>query len=225
MVTAKQRNFLLVIVLFVLPAIIVVRMLAANSRAEVLDGPQPGGVVHGVVAGPQEVPASGVIVVASDVAGNVIGAELARTVTRADGAFELTLPAVEGRYLLRFTGADWQPSQIEFGWLLPGGEQQAPSELNVVLKAGCGLDVEIVGPDKLPVGSGRYQLTGIASGGLLGGFTQSRLSLSGRFEHGAFTVDGLPPERTRLQVRLENGDRVDAVLDLAPGRNRHKVEL
>lgn len=225
MVTARQRNFLLVLLLFVLPAIIVIRILSTTTPSEVVDGAQPGGVVRGIVTGPEDKAVGDVKVVASDVAGTVIGAELAQVVTQADGAFELTLPPVQGRYLLQFTGADLQPAQLELGWLLPGGEQQAPGELRVAMRQGCGLDVEIVGPDKTPVGAGRYQLTGLASGGLLGGFTAARPMVAGEFDHGTFSVDGLAPERTRVQVRLENGDRVDAVLELAPGRNRHRVEL
>ncbi|MBL8857002.1 MAG: hypothetical protein JNL28_00645 [Planctomycetes bacterium] len=225
MVTARQRNFLLVLLLFVLPAILVIRILSTTTTHEVVDGAQPGGVVRGVVLGPDEKGVALVKVVAMDVAGTVVGAELAQAITQADGAFELTLPPVEGRYLLKFTGTELQPAQLELGWILPGGEQQAPGELRVAMRQGCGLDVEIVGPDKALVGAGRYQLTSLTSGGLLGGFTAARPVVAGKFDHGTFSVDGLAPERTRVEVRLENGDRVDAVLELAPGRNRHRVEL
>jgi len=224
-VPGKQKIFLLVALLFGLPALVTLGMLTSRTKSELVDGAQPGGIVKGRVARPNSKPGNDVEVIASKVVGNSIGDELARVRTDADGAFTITLPPHEGRYVLRFTGLALQDSLVEFGWLARDGKKLEPPELAVEMHAGCRLEIEVVGADKKPAGGGAYDLSGTTNAGLLGGFAQGRVTRSGVFEKGTFSVDGLPPMSARLQVRLNSGERVDSVLELVEGTSTHKIEL
>jgi hypothetical protein len=224
-VPGKQKIFLLVALLFGLPALVTLGLLTSRTKSELVDGAQPGGVVKGRVARPNGKAGSEVDVIAAKVVGNSIGDELARVRTDAEGAFEIKLPPHEGRYVLRFTGQALQEALVEFGWIARGGKRIEPPELAVEMHAGCRLEIEIVGADKRPAGGGKYELSGSTNAGLLGGFAQGRVSRSGAFEKGAFSVDGLPPMSARLQVRLDSGERVDSVLELVEGTSTHKIEL
>ena len=39
------------------------------------------------------------------------------------------------------------------------------------------------------------------------------------------SLDSLPPVRVHLLVRMATGEKVDLMLELEPGKNRHRVEL
>ncbi len=225
MTASRQKVLLLVGLLFVLPALVTLVLLTSNAKIEFVDGAQPGGVVAGRVARSDGSPCADVDVVALKVTGNLIGDELARTRTDAGGAFEVTLPPLQGRYVLRFSGTALQEALVEHGWIGQGNAAITPPPLAVEMRAGCRLEVEIVGPDKAPAGSGKFEISGATGGGLLSGFAQAHLSRSGSVEGGKFTVDGLPPMSARLHVRLDSGERVDSVLDLTEGSVRHRIEL
>lgn|GEM_PF-3507748 len=222
---SKQKTLLLVALLFVLPAVVVLTLFQSNAGPDFIDGAQKGGIVRGRVALADGAPAPDVSVVASKVTSNVIGGELARTRSDVDGAFSVTLPPTEGRYVLHFSGPLLLDQLVEFGWLTRDGSAAKDDAIAVEMRLGCSLEVEIVGADKQPAGSGEYELSGATSAGLLGGFARGNVARSGKFESGKFSVDGLPSMSARVQIRLVSGERVDSVLDLTEGANRHKVEL
>lgn len=221
----KQKIFLLVALLFGLPALVVLGLLTSSTRTEFADGAQPGGVVKGRVLRPDGGPGADVDVAAARVVGSGIHEVIARARTSADGAFEITLPPLEGRYLLRFNGKALREVLVEHGWIGSGGKSLVPKPLQIEMQTGCRLEVEIVGTDKQRVGAGRYDLSGKTSSGLFGGFSQGTIERSGTFDKGAFDVDGLPPVSVRLQVRLDSGERVDSVLELSEGVLSHRIEL
>lgn len=222
---SKHKTLLLVVVLFVLPALVVLALLQSSAKPDYIDGAQPGGVVSGRVALSGNAPAPAVTIVASRVEENTIGAELARAATDAEGAFSITLPPTNGRYVLHFSGPLLLDQLVEFGWLARDGSVLAAAPLAVEMHPGCSLEIEIVGADNRPAGAGEYELSGATSAGLLGGFARGHVTRSGEFDAGKFSVDGLPQMSVRLLIRLSSGERVDSVLDLAEGPNRHKVEL
>lgn len=221
----KQRMILLVSLLFGLPALVTLVLLTSSTKLELVDGPQPGGIVQGRVARPGGSAGIDVDVVAAQVTGNLIGDEVARARTDTAGAFAIELPPLEGRYVLRFTGQALQEALVEYGWIGRGGVSTQPPPVSVEMQTGCRLEVEIVGTNKQPAGAGNYELTAATNAGLLGGFAQGRVARSGVIEKGTFSVDGLPAMNVRLLVRLDSGERVNSVLDLAEGVNRHKIEL
>jgi hypothetical protein len=224
-VPGKQKIFLLVALLFGLPALVTLGLLTSSTKAELADGTQPGGSVKGRVVRPGGAPGADIDVTASKLVGNSIHDVLVKTRTAADGGFELALPPLEGRYLLRFNGKALRESFVEYGWLGRDGKTVTPPPVDVEMGAGCRLEIQIVGTDKQPVSGGRYELSGKTSSGLFGGFSQGTVERSGTFEKGAFEIDGLPPVSVRLQVRLDSGERVDSVLELSEGVVAHKIEL
>lgn len=225
MVTGNRKLLLLVALLFGLPALATLAFLKTSSRVELGDGAQPGGMVSGRVLGQDGVPAAAAEVAVARLVGNSIHEELARTRADAEGAFTLTLPPVEGRYLLRAHGATLREAFVEYGWLDAAGGRFDPPSPTIELQPGCSLSVEIVGPDKQPAGAGRFELTGKFSSGLLSGFATSHVQRAGPVLRGSFVVEGLPSMSARLRVELESGQRVDSVLELAEGPNRHRIEL
>lgn len=220
-----KKGLLLVLLLFVVPALVTLGLLQSSSKVQLGDGAQPGGVVSGRVLASGGAPAAQAVVEAARLSGNQIHEELAQTRTDAQGGFTLTLPAVEGRYLLRVRGATLRESLVEYGWLDPAGKPLAPASPTIELQPGCSLEVEIVGPDQHPTGTGRFELSGKLSSGILGGFATTLIQRAGTLANGGLIVEGLPPMTVRLHVELDGGQRVDSVLKLAEGPNRHRIEL
>ncbi len=225
MTAGSKKGVLLVLLLFVLPALVTLGLLQTRSQVQLGDGAQPGGAVSGRVVLADGSPASDAVVEAARLVGNEIHEDLVRARTDAQGEFTLTLPAVDGRYLLRAHGATLREALVEYGWLDPAGNPVVPAAPTIELQPGCSLSVEIVGPDKQPAGAGRFDLSGKLSGGILGGFATTQIRRAGPIAHGAFVVEGLPSMTVRLHVELDGGQRVDSVLKLAEGPNRHRIEL
>jgi hypothetical protein len=224
-VPSKQRIVLLVLLLFALPAVVTTALLTQNVKRDVHDGAQPGGIVRGNVFDKEHNAVAGI-----DVAGWALTSEadpmLASTTrTDAQGAFELALPPINGHYVLRFIGAEWQEARVAFGWLDAKGQKIEPGAVQLQMEAGCSLDVELVRADHNPAGAGTFELQGSAGGGLFAGWTGERVERRGSFDAGAFTITGLPPMHGRLWITMATGERIDSTLDLAAGKNHHKIEL
>jgi hypothetical protein len=224
-VPAKQRVVLLVLLLFGLPALVTTAFLMSSMRREVRDGLQPGGVVRGKVHDEEGRALADVEVVASALQGVVRRAQVGVARTDAQGQFQMTLPPVQGRYELRFSGAEWQEMRLEHGWLDEAGQPSDPAPLDVLMVPGCSLEVLLVRADGRAAGPGSFELGGAPGGGIFASWGGANLTRSGTFEAGTFTITGLPPMHGQLSIRMASGERVDATLDLVRGKHHHKVEL
>jgi hypothetical protein len=224
-VQAKQRIVLLVVLLFGLPAIVTTALLFTNVPRAVHDGPQPGGVVRGIVHDEQQQPIAGVEVSALALLSDGTPTQLGTTHAGAHGEFELSLPPVQGRYWLQFKGPEWQLAAVEHGWLDQAGRPFDPGKLDVTLHEGCSLEVDLVRAENKPAGPGTFELEGAPSTGLFGSWLGARETRHGSFANGSFSVESLPPMHARLMIRMSTGERIDSTLDLVRGKNHHKVEL
>lgn len=222
---AKQRIVLLVLLLFGLPAVITTVLLTTHVKPEVRAGMQPGGLVRGTVKDETGSALAGIDVVAYSLAADAQPARLGMTQSDGQGRFQLMLPAVNGRYELRFSGAEWQAARVEIGFLDPSGVTKDPGPLDVRLQPGASLEVEIVRANGAPAGAGSFELEGTPSAGFFSSWNSAQIERSGSFDNGSFTVQGLPPVHGRLLIHMASGDRIDSTLDLAPGKNHHKVQL
>jgi hypothetical protein len=224
-VPSKQRIVWLVLLLFALPAVVTTALLTQNVKREVRDGAQPGGIVKGNVFDKEHHAVAGIDVTGWTLTQDGDATLASTTQTDAKGAFELALPPVSGHYVVRFTGTEWQEARIAFGWLDANGNKIEPDALQVQMEAGCSLDVDLVRADHGPAGAGTFELQGVAGGGLFAGWTGERIERRGSFDAGSFTVTGLPPMHGRLWITMANGERIDSTLDLAAGKNHHKIDL
>jgi hypothetical protein len=224
-VQAKQRIVLLVLLLFGLPALVTSAFLMSGMRREVRDGLQPGGVLRGKVHDETGKGLADVEVVASALQGAMRRAEVGATRSDAQGQFEMNLPAVQGRYELLFSGAEWQDVRLEHGWLDSAGQPSDPGALDVLMLPGCALDVVLVRADGRPAGAGSYDFGGAPAGGIFAAWSASQVTRSGTFEDGTFSITGLPPMHGQLSIRMASGERIDSTLDLVRGKNQHKVQL
>ena len=222
---SKQRIVLLLLLLFALPAVVTTALLTQNVKLEVRDGAQPGGVVKGIVVDTEQRPIAGI-----DVTGVALptdgGASIAGNArTDAKGAFELVLTPVTGRYELRFTAPLWQEARVAFGWLDASGNKADAEPIRVRMEPGCSLDVDVVRADGKAAGAGTFELQGAPGGGLFSGWAGAHVTRRGTFEAGTFGISGLPPMHGRLWITMGTGERIDSTLELAPGKNHHKIEL
>jgi hypothetical protein len=224
-VLSKQRIVLVLLLLFALPAVVTTALLTQNVKRDVHDGVQPGGIVKGSALDGEQHPVAGLDVTGFALTTDAGVTPAGRTRTDAKGAFELALPPITGHYVLRFAGAEWQEAQVAFGWLDANGRKMEPDPLQVHMDAGCSLDVDLVRADGSAAGAGTFEMQGAAGSGLFSGWTGGRVERRGSFDAGKFTIIGLPPLHGRLWITMATGERIDSTLELAAGKNHHKIEL
>jgi hypothetical protein len=224
-VSVSPRLVLLALLLLVVPAAVTALLLAGGGRRPVRDGAQPGGTLRGrLVAGagsPDADALGGVRVEVVAIAPDGSALPLASASTDPDGRFALELPPALGHYEVRAGAGAWQPAAQPFSLL--GGALEG--ELVVPLLPAARLEVEFARTDGRAVRGGAWTLDGDPGGSWLSAWRRGRVSARGAFQGARLALDGLPPMRAQLVVRLDGGERVDLVLDLAPGPNRHAVSL
>ncbi len=222
--SVSPRLAILALLLLVVPALVTGLFLANTLRLGVRDGAQPGGVVRGrlvpFTAAPDEVRLGGLAV---DLVG--IGTEgaatlLATAATGDDGRFEIAAPAIEGHYELRAGGGAWQRGIQPLS--LIGG---APDEVTFALLPAARIEVAIERRDGRPVRGGEWTLEVEAQSRWFSPWIPAQTPRRGTFEGSEFTVDGLPEARVLVLVRLDTGERVELLLDLAAGVSRHTVRV
>lgn len=221
----NHRLLLIVLFLVGVPAVVTLLLLGDGQRGDVVYAQQPGGLVSGTVrdSGGRTLWDARVSAWSVDREGGT--RELVETRSQHDGAYEILLPAFDGRYELRFEASEHVDLRLPFAFVGAEAEPRAVQRVDVEMKPGARLDVEITRVSGRAVGRGRYEVSNAPSGGLFGGIGTTSVSRSGRFEGGVLTLDGLPPSSVRLFVQLESGETIEATLQLATGRNRHVVEL
>jgi hypothetical protein len=224
-VPGKQRIVLLVLVLFGLPAIVTTALLFTNVKVSVQDGPQPGGVVRGTVHDEEGKALAGIEVGAFAVSAKGLKAPLETTKTDASGAYQVTLPPFDGHYELSFVGPEWVELRVDHSFLDATGKAVEPGPMDVRLRAGSSLDVEVRRPGGQVAGRGSYELEGAPGGSFFAAWSGVRVARTGTFESGSFRIEGLPSMPARLLIRMDTGERTDSTLELTPGKNRHTVQL
>ena len=197
-----RRILPLVLLLVLVPAIATAVLLLGSGGGRVAKGAQPGGLVRGVVR------AAGGLLLAAEpveaVAVSALGVEQplgVRTLTDAEGRFELELPALEGGYLLRFGGLQGvrEDRPLSLIGREPGEE---PAEWIVVLRRAAPLRIEF--PQAV---RGRWLVEGMTQGTGLLGFGSTPWRTEGSVDGASVEVPGLPPMDARVLVRAEDGTR------------------
>lgn len=221
------RLALLALLLLVLPAAVTVLFLARNAHPAVASGDQPGGVIEGrLVSRGAPAPGTALDGVALEIAGvprEGPASILARGTTGAQGRFALAVPPFAGHYEIRVAPGVWQPSTAPVS-LLGDAAKGGRTEAVVPVRAAARLELTFVRRSGTAVRGGRWTIAGEASRNWFSA-AGSSFESSGSFDGAELTIDGLPPMRARVLVRLDGGDRSELVVDLAVGPNRHTVEL
>lgn len=221
----SPRLLVVALLLLVVPAGVTALFLSSQSRSAAADGAQPGGMIGGrlvpIAGSPADARLGGLDVELVAIAPDGVARTLVRAAADEDGRFLIEAPAIVGHYELRAGGGAWQPAAQPFSLLRgpPSGET------TVHLRPAARLALSFVRRSGLAVRGGQWQLDGAAGSGWLPAFGGTRIERSGKFSGAAFEIDGLPPIRGRLRIDLGGGERVEIVLNLAVGENRHTVEL
>ncbi|MCY2959948.1 MAG: hypothetical protein NTY35_07255 [Planctomycetota bacterium] len=220
----SPRIALLALLLLVLPAAVTVLFLSRQAHRAVTAGAQPGGTLAGRLE-PRGGAAPSASVEGADVeiAGVAIDGSsrvLARGTTDANGRFALAVEPYQGTYEVRVRGGVWQPSAVPASLL-----DSAGAEVLVPVHPGARLELGFARRSKSAVRGGDWTLDGEVGRSWFSAWGGSRFERSGSFTGPELVVEGLPPMRARIVVRLDGGDRTELVIDLAVGPNRHTVEF
>lgn len=221
----NPRLLLLVLFLVGVPAVVTLVLLGEGSPAEAASASQPGGTVSGTVRDADQRPLWDARVEAWTI--DRAGDARRVTETRADheGVYRVELPAVDGRYELRFEASDQVELRLPFAFSGPGEGPRTVDRVDVEMRPGASLAVEIHRVGARGAASGRWELASTPTSGWFGGLSGPPVQRSGRFERGAFTVDHLPPAAVHLFVQLDTGETIEAELQLTRGPNRHAVDV
>lgn len=221
----SPRIVLFALLLLVLPAAFTAVFLARHARPAVEAGAQPGGAIEGRLA-PREAGPAGTRVdgVALEIAGVALDGTtqiLARGTTTSGGHFVLEVPPIDGHYEIRVVPGPWHGPAAPVSLL--DTERNAP--LDVPVYAAARLELKFARRSGAPVRGGAWSLDGELGRSWFSSWSGRRFERDGTFAGPELVVEGLPPIRARVVVRLDGGDRAELVVDLAAGPNRHTVEL
>ena len=222
---SKLKIALLVALLFGAPALVTAALLATDFGSAVADAPQPGGRVQGELVDSSGRPVPGIAVALVSVSSSGARAEQSRTKSATDGAFEMRAEATEGHYEIRTGGGDWQNSARAYSFVDSNGKILPPKPLRIELKPGCRLELRFSRADGRAPGDGEFTLQGEYGDGLFFGLVRPRLRLSGVVKDGRLVLDGLPPMRAEVFVKMSSGETVELTLDLASGTNTKAIKI
>ena len=225
---AKARLLLLLALIFGLPTLIVVSLVATDVgpfSAHAPDAEQPGGTIAGVVRGADGGPLAGhpVELVIAVEGGARTG--VARMLTDGEGRFSFAAPPVRGHYEIHAGGGTWQTVRKPWTFLDDRGRPLGDREAALVVLPGASLRIRFVRADGRPAGEGEYELTGEMRQGFFFGLVHPSIRQTGAIRDGALDLGGLPPIRARLVARMSTGESVELELELEPGENEKRVEL
>lgn len=220
--------FLLVALVLGLPALVMRGLLVTDLDLNATVGAQPGGVLRGrlVPRGDwpegteDELGGHALELFTLDLEGN--RTLVAESTSDAGGAFRFDAPAVDGRYQVAAGGGVWQRVLREFSFLDRAGQLAPEREVELPLRPGCSLVVEL---ESEPLVAGTYDLSGELKEGAILGVLHSSIQRAASFEGGRIELDGLPPLKGVLRVFYGVGDELRFELDLDPGETQKWVEL
>lgn len=224
---SRLKLVLLVLLLFGAPALVVFSLFDARRQALVapeIDGEQPGGGIEGLVRSEDGVGLAGerveLLLVPED------GERVSAAVTRSDqlGRFLFDAPPLRGHYELVAGGGTWQTARQPFSFVDRAGERAAPRPLVLELVPGCRLELRFARADGGPAQEGEYTLRGELGERYFFGLVRTELRRTGKFSAGELVLDGLPPMKAELDVRLSSGAQIDLALELVPGESAKRIE-
>lgn len=221
----SPRIALFALLLLVLPAAFTAVFLARNARPAVKAGPQPGGRIEGRLV-PRDEPDSrasveGVAIEVAGVSQDGSSTALVRGTTAPEGRFVLDLPPFVGHYEVRVLPGAWQASATPVSLL----DADRGDPVEVPVRAAARLELKFVRRFGAPVRGGDWSLDGEVGRSWFSAWSGRRFDLRGSFAGPELVVEGLPPVRAHVVVRIDGGERAELVVDLAAGPNRHTVEL
>jgi len=220
----RLRLALIVLVFFGVPALLTLGLITSDRAHEARRGTQPGGAIRGRVLGPDGEGLGGVelrLLLDPSAGQPAPEASAGLTTSGADGRFELSAPALEGRYTVIAGGGTWQHSARPFSFI--GEQAQSGFELRV--QPGCALEVRFTRADGSAAGSGSYDLEGQPRSSWFSFLGEPSRRYQGRLENGLLVLEGLPPMEVQLFVRFDTGESVALELDLRLGRTQRTVRL
>lgn len=225
----RRAGFLL-LTLFVLglPALVMRGLIDTDLDLHATVGSQPGGLLQGRLiprgdwAGEAEGRLGGHELELFTVDLSGVRTRVGATRSSADGSFSFEVPAVSGRYEVVAGGGLWQRVLREFSFLDRAGELAPERELELPLREGCALVVELQGD---PPVAGAYDLSGELKEGAILGILHPSFRREAEFEGGRIELDGLPPLSGVLRVFFGVGDELRLEVDLVPGETVRCVEL
>ena len=221
----KARIALLVLFLFGVPAIVTTALLSSSTKDLTADGPQPGGALQGEVHDAAGAALAATEIEVFTIAGEGAPVRVAAAKSDERGAFEISIPPIQGHYELHASRADWQEHHRDLTLLDNAGKPVSPAPIRIVLLPAARLDIEFVHANGSAAGAGSFELSGVETGGFFASFNSRHVQSSGTFEAGTLSILGLPPMQVHLAARFISGERVELVLQLVPGKNHHRVEL
>lgn len=224
---SKLKLVLLVSLLFGAPALVVFSLFEARRPSLVapeIAGEQPGGGIEGLVQAEDGTPLAGERVELLLVRGGGERASHAAVLTDQLGRFAFEVPPLRGRYEIVAGGGTWQPARQPFSFVDRAGERAAPRPAVLELVPGCRLELTFARADGGAAEEGEYDLRGELGEGYFFGLVRTELRRSGTFSAGELVLDGLPPMKAELAVRLSSGARIDLALELVPGENAKRIE-
>lgn len=226
----SPRIVLLALLLLVLPAAFTALFLSRHAHPAVQPDAQPGGVIAGrlvardVATAGTGAATGGVDLEIAGVAADGSSSIVARGTTAADGSFEVQVPPFDGLYEVRVAPGDWQAVAWPVSLVAePGAGTAVPVEVPV--HAAARLELAFARRSGPPVRGGEWTIDGEAGRSWLSAWGGRRVERSGSFAGPELAVEGLPPMRARVVVRLAGGGRTELVIDLRAGPNRHTVDL
>ena len=227
----KSKIVVLLLLLFIfgVPALVTAGLLFAGPRvvASVPDGKQPGGEFEGRVVDGEGDPIAGmkVRVFLRDEAGAMD--EIDALTTDGDGKFQGTVPEHEGHYLVDAGGVGtWQGTGHAFSFLDREGNPHELRPIELELRAGAHLVLELVDGSGDPMGDGELRMEGRFSSPYLFGLVDGSLSSSQSIRAGRIEMEGLPaPMETKIHITLDSGESAELELQVQPGRQVERIEF
>ena len=209
---------LLLLVCFGMPIIITSNVLSSAGHISVTAGVQVGGPVPGALLDEDgQALGSGHTVELFLAAEGAEPVHAATVTTDSAGTFELQAPEHTGSYLLKFGGGEWLRQSRPFSFL--DGDSDP---LELVMIAGCVLDIEFERQDAGAVAGGVAYLTGRVGSHMLFGLLDGRFTKELPFEGSNLRLDGMPPMMLELRIVL-GGDVVELEMELAAGRHERVI--
>ena len=211
----RAQGLLLTLALLALPILVVSQLVGGTG--EVVSGSQPGGLLEGRVRDPEGEPLEGHEVILMLVPIDGEPTRQAAVDTDAAGHFSFQASPVEGKYRLVAGGGLLRRFFTEITMVDAEGRALTLDPVVLDLEPGAVLRIVLERDDGRPVTGGTLVLEGTTTGEGLFNLLTYRIRLEREFEGGSCEVDGLPPLKGDLTIRLHSGDVVGDVVRLPAG--------
>lgn len=223
---------LILLILLGVPAFVVSGLFRSVPIEPVIAGKQPGGMLHGVVREEGGVPVSNtpvrlyVIPVEPDGSPGRGSTRVESRIRTSDqGTFSLPAPPFKGHYQLSVGGELWQRATRQVSFVDKEGNERNPNPVEIVVRPGCLLHMEVSNADGVVGGEGEFTITGKPKADSWVELGSGPIDEKGRIFEGELRWGGLPPMDATIHITMDDGRTGEVKLTLAPGIVRKKVEL